>query len=82
MLEIKAKDKAKVVQIIKKTLTIVKSVPPKMSQGYWNHLWYFVVVVNIILVFLFLIMKKMKEEVETVLYQTKRSSMYCGLVLR
>ena len=34
MLEIKAKDKAKVVQIIKKTLTIVKSVPPKMSQGY------------------------------------------------
>ena len=82
MLEIKAKDKAKVVQIIKKTLTIVKSVPRKMSQGYWNHLWYFVVVVNIILVFLFLIMKKMKEEVETVLYQTKRSSMYCGLVLR
>ena len=82
MLEIKAKDKAKVVQIIKKTLTIVKSVPRKMSQGYWNHLWYFVVVVNFILVFLFLIMKKMKEEVETVLYQTKRSSMYCGLVLR
>ena len=34
MLEIKAKDKAKVVQIIKKTLTIVKLVPPKISQGY------------------------------------------------
>ena len=87
ILKIKAKNKAKDMQTTKKTLTTVKSVPlrmlesltflvlPKMSQGSWTHLWYSNFVVNTVLVFLLLIIEKMKEEIKTFLYQTKRSSM-------
>ena len=67
-----AKNKVKVMETIKKTLTIFKSIPPKMLQGSWTRLWSFNFVVNIILVFLLLINKKIKEDIEIFLYQAKR----------